>query len=38
MQEIAKFQISVLEDRGYKKIMTNVIRGDRIFGFIKPSL
>jgi hypothetical protein len=38
MQEIAKLQISVLVDRGYKKIMTNVVRGDRVFGFIKPSL
>jgi len=35
MEEIAKVQISVLMDRGVKKIRTNIIRDGRIWGFLR---
>jgi len=35
MEEIAKVQVSVLMDRGVKKIRTNVIKDGRIWGFLK---
>jgi len=35
MEEIAKVQISVLMDRGVKKVRTNVIRGGRVWGFLR---
>lgn len=35
MEEIARVQISVLMDRGVKKVRTNVIRDGRVWGFLK---
>jgi hypothetical protein len=35
MEEIAEVQVSVLMDRGVKKIRTNIIRNGRIWGFLK---
>jgi hypothetical protein len=36
MEEIAKVQISVLMDRGVRKIRTNVIRKGTFWGSLKP--
>lgn len=35
MEEIAKVQISLLMDRGVKKVRTNVVKDGRIWGFLK---
>jgi hypothetical protein len=35
MEEIAKVQISVLMDRGVRKVRTNVIKGGKVWGFLK---
>ncbi len=37
MKEIAKLQITLLEDRNVKKVKVLVKKGNRIYGFIKPT-
>jgi hypothetical protein len=36
MLEIAKVEMSLIDDRGFKKVMVNVIEKDKISGFIRP--
>ncbi len=36
MKELASIHLTLFKDREVKKIRISVIKGDRIFGFIKP--
>jgi len=36
MLELAKVEMSLIDDRGMKKVMVNVIEKGKISGFIKP--
>ena len=36
MKKIGTIVTNLLEDRGVKKIRVNVVREDRIFGFLRP--
>ena len=36
MEEIANGEISLVVDRGIKKYRMNIVKSDRIFGFLKP--
>jgi len=36
MIELAKMEMSLIDDRGIKKMMVNVIEKNKISGFIKP--
>ncbi len=36
MEEIATAHLSLLNDRGFKKLRVNIIKKDRIIGFLKP--
>jgi len=35
IKEIARLEISLIDDRGFKKLRTNLVKNNRIFGFIK---
>jgi hypothetical protein len=36
MKEIASITTTIMEDRGFKKVRVNMVKNDKIFGFIKP--
>jgi hypothetical protein len=36
MIELARMEMSLINDRGLRKVMVNVIEKDRISGFIRP--
>jgi hypothetical protein len=35
MEEIAKLEMSLLNDRGLRKVRVNIMKGNHITGFIK---
>lgn len=35
MREIATLQLNLLEDRGFLKLRTNIVKGGRVFGSLK---
>jgi hypothetical protein len=36
MRVLRKLELTLLEDRGYKKFKLNLVLGNKVFGFIKP--
>jgi hypothetical protein len=36
MKEIIRIEEVLIEDRGFEKVRLNIVRNNRIFGFIKP--
>lgn len=36
MEKVGKIEITFVRDRGMNKISVNLIKDDRVFGFIKP--
>ncbi len=36
MKELGTLVATVVEDRGLKKVRVNVIKGNHIYGFIRP--
>lgn len=36
MKEYGRFEICIVNDRNIPKVKVNLVRKDRIFGFLKP--
>lgn len=36
MKPIKKLTIELLEDRGVRKVRVNMVKGNKIFGWLKP--